>query len=621
MPGGDAGVNPVWSSITSQQGSELYGVDNNANGIIDTDHYDALAAIVNGGAIAAPDLPGNTISTIQNNFATNRNRVQQQELTIPGVQITAFSVVTITTTVTTGGAVTVVGNTIEIPSLWSRNEDAAAGDVGVLAEAGDMFEVALRDLLSAEMTLAPGNSSPETTHIQSFMEVLIRKFIATALPSILSEAGDVTADRSVWDALPAPNVDLDINSSLGSIRVRISSANLNMAITNFKNAFNCTTFVCQDGDGSLAATGNLNADGDSNADSAAAASRQDFLSAIGISNPPLQFLPIPESAVGIRNGLTVLGDDEFAILGGDGTDLHFDWATVTPLDYTHTDPALAGDVTGAVYVYENTPDSAALLHSVQVSDGTWTRTLPAFLLTLMDAPEGEGEGTPEGGDEGEGALEGGEDGEGDIEGGGDGEGAIEGGDEGEGTLDGEGGEEGAVDGEGEPEGVIEGEGDLDGEGTLEGEGSDEGEGAREGEGSADGEGDGEGGEEGEGEGTVPDALVGLWYTSRCQEKITFDPSYAAYYVALQLNSNGTFIFTGGYDDGNEGEWRGKSGTFTVDISGEPLQISRAPGAFYAVRARAARVKLRPPHRDCDNAAGQGEIKESSLCETAVVLGA
>jgi hypothetical protein len=529
VPGWNAETNPVWDLVEHQTGPSFYGADNNNNGIIDTDHLDALAAIVDGGAAAAPGLSSETILGIQNRFNFNRDKVQDLELSIPGVQATFF--LTVTVTVTTGTQLNVLSGAIKenIPSLWTINEpkddngnligNGANGETGLLAEAGEMFEVSLRDLLAAEMTLAPGDGSPEVAHVQSLVDVFVRKFISSVLPGLLADLGEVTENpANNWNASPAANVDLNVAvPDLGSVRVRISSANLDTAINNFKNSFNCTNFQCLGGDASLAATGNLDGAGGTNVASFTAANgnRQAFMAAEGITNPPLQFIPIPLSTAGILDGLSVLGDDEWTIAGGDGSELAFDWETIDQLEYTFTDPPLGGDTAQSTYVMDPTPlAQGGLYYSVQAADDTWTRTVPAFLLNLVE-PEGEGvfegegvvEGVVEGALEGEGSIEGVIEGEGVVEGVVEGviEGVLEGALEGEGAV--EGVIEGVLEGEGAIEGVFEGvvEGALEGEGAIEGliegEGTVEGvvEGGLEGEGSSEGEGSIEGVLEGEGE--------------------------------------------------------------------------------------------------------------------------
>ncbi len=399
VPTWNSGGTPVWTTITSQAGASVYGLDNNANGIVDTDHYDALAAVVNGGAAAATGVAGADVTAIQTAFSNNRNAVQQRELVFPAVQITALGGIINTTlnNVATGSTQTIVGNSLAIPSLWSRNEaDVATGGRGVLAGAGDLFELCMRDIWAAEMTLCPGASTTELTHIQSFLDVFIRKFIATALPTLLASAGNVTADNSNYSASPGPNIDITLNDpSLGNIRVRITSANTNTAIINFKNSFNCTNFTCANGAGTLAASGDLNRSGNTNAASYAAAAtsgkRQNFMTAEGITVHPLQFLPINSTVNGFASGTLTLGDDEYQILGGDATAKAYDWETLDvsspEFPYTFTAPPLGGTTSNATYVYNPiSPAQNGVYHSVQVADNSWTRTLPAFSLVLSGAP-------------------------------------------------------------------------------------------------------------------------------------------------------------------------------------------------------------------------------------------
>jgi len=494
LPAWNTGGTPLWTTVTHQESDKFYGADNDANGIDDHDHLDLLAAIVNGGAAGADGVDSADVAAIQAAFNANRQAVQNRELVFPRVTVTAFGLITVSlNNVATGKSQTVAGNDIALPSLWTSKEIATTGDPtdqGLLAEASPMLEVMLRDLLAAQMTLCPGTGSTEVQHIQSFMNVFLTSFLKTQLPNLLSGLGEVTPRAgNNYNTL---DIDLDVTTTdIGTLRVRIAgstqgSSHSQQAISFFANSFSpspptttwtgagygsgtppapnawhdgatggsdwpAPNFVCLSGDGTLAATGNLDRAGNSNlASFQGTDNRQDFLLAEGISNLPLQFLPIPATVNGNIGQTLTIGDDEFAVLGGDGSELAYDWESVgtlgSPLfatSYEYTVPQLGGVTNEATYSLVPTGLDNGLKLSVQIADDSWTRTLPAFVLSISDGPiEGEGvsegiiEGTPEG-----------------IV-----EGIIEGTPEGivEGII--EGTPEGIVEGiiEGTPEGIVEG---------------------------------------------------------------------------------------------------------------------------------------------------------------------
>lgn len=380
----------IYATVDATQTSSMYGADNNGNGIPDTDQYDALAALVNGGTTAAPGLT-TPVTTYTTNFNNNRTKVQQRELTIPAVSVN-YGGIGITSTITTGTTLSILFGafTVDIPSLWSIKEDFANGASGVLADAGDMFEVCMRDILAAEMTLAPA-SSTELTHVQSFINVFIRQFIKTALPAILQEAGNVTADNSDWNASPAPIVNVTLQDGSTVIKVQITSTNMNTAINNFKNSFSCTNFTCSPtGNGSLVPAGNLNSAGNTNLASwtAAAGNRQTFMSNEGITKPPIQIKVLQSNFTGVEGFSSTLGPGTvYQVLGGDGSALAYDWETVNNPELTWTNPQLTGTTSNSTYVYSNTPASAqGVYHSVQIADNTYTKTLPPLPLVLSGLP-------------------------------------------------------------------------------------------------------------------------------------------------------------------------------------------------------------------------------------------
>jgi len=387
----DDPVDPIWDDIPGQDGPFLGGaVDNDDNGIDDADQLDFFAAVYDEGTNAAPGLLAGDITAIQNAFDNNKTAIQNFELFLDRVTIrlnNSGGLELFDDPVTTGTTLSVFGQNIDIPSLWTINEDFNSGARGVIALAGDMLEESLLDLFSARAAISPSDVSNEINYVRNFLDTFLTGFIDTALEDILSDAGDVSnfmKDPVTGDI--TLNVAVDVGFTL-NLWVLVRGTTITNGIDTFAGNFDCINLTCLSGPGSPAASGNLNRAGNTNlASYTASSTRQQFMANEGITNPPLQFFPVIMAASGVQDGPTVLGDDEWVIRGGDGTMQAFDWETVDPLEYTLTDPALGGDTGSANYSLSPTPASAAGNYSMQAADDTWTRTHPAFALSITNSP-------------------------------------------------------------------------------------------------------------------------------------------------------------------------------------------------------------------------------------------
>jgi hypothetical protein len=369
-----APVNPLWQQIPGQQGPGFLGVDNSGDGIQDDDHFDLLAAIIDGDASVVAGLDPGDVATIRAAYDANAAYLQTREITINNVNITAL-IVNITRNVTTGGTVDVpiVGAT-DIPSLWGVNE--ANPDDGLLSSADPNLERLLIDLGAGYMTIG---GTTNVDYLQAFVAQITLSVIRFVLPALLSDlksAAGIAPDAE-WQLISANLVDeaiddkaftvsctgiqaIDVTVDVEGIsaRIRVPAVEICNALQRFVDEFNCTAFDCLPE--LLSASGDLDGDGTSNLDSFdASADRQEFLANESIANPPLQITTMPAD-VNVLAGAAV--SIPLPLAGGqEGGTASYRWditdseslsptlqiATSASLDYPYAVPGNTAYYTGA----------------------------------------------------------------------------------------------------------------------------------------------------------------------------------------------------------------------------------------------------------------------------------
>jgi len=370
-----APVNPLWQQIPGQIGPGFLGVDNSGDGIQDDDHFDMLAAIIDGDASVVAGLDGGDVAAIRAAFDANAAYLQTREITINNVRINAL-ILDLTRSVTTGGTVDVpVVGVTEIPSLWGVNE--ANPDDGLLSSADPNLEKLLIDLGAGYMTIG---GTDNVDYLQAFVAQITLSVIRFVLPSLLSglkSTGAIdTADTS-WQIISAEFVDeplqdkaftvsctgiqaIDVTVDVSGIsaRIRVPAVEICNALQRFVDEFNCTAFDCLPE--LLSASGDLDGNGTTNlASFEASADRQEFLTNESIANPPLQITTMPAD-VSVLAGAAV--SVPLPLAGGQtGGTASFRWditdsetlnptlqvATSSSLDFPYAVPGNTAYYTGA----------------------------------------------------------------------------------------------------------------------------------------------------------------------------------------------------------------------------------------------------------------------------------
>ncbi|MBI1321472.1 MAG: CHRD domain-containing protein [Candidatus Hydrogenedens sp.] len=385
----DAPVNPLWQNIPGQQGPGFLGVDNTGDGIQDDDHFDLLAAIIDGDASVVANLDPADVSAIRAAYAANRAYIQTREITINNVSA-KVSFISLNLNVTTGSVVSIpiVGDT-DIPSLWGINE--ANPDDGLLRSADPNLEPLLIDLAAAYMTVG---GTQNVDYLQAFVAQITVSVIQFVLPSLLGDLKSAAGldpdaewkvvsaefvDEPVDKAFTVPcggiqSIDVTVDVSGVSARIQVSSTEICAALQRFVNEFNCTGFTCLPN--LLSAAGDLNGDSTTNLDSfLASADRQEFLTNEGISNPPLQILTMPADTNALAGDPVSL---DLPIAGGVGGTTNFQWAFTNPDDFS-TVFTLSTDQTYAIpYAV---PDNSGTLGAA-VCDSLWVRRSVPFALEV-----------------------------------------------------------------------------------------------------------------------------------------------------------------------------------------------------------------------------------------------
>jgi len=382
----DALIPPLLPSWTV----DTFNVDNDGNGIKDTDHMELLAAVRDGNATAVAGIPSGTVTTIRNAYTANRSAVYATELSIPNVNLAANIGLGYTSlgnfTVTTGSNLTLpIVGAQPIPSLWTVEEQLVnPGDKGILSSADVMLEMAFVDYLSSMMTIA---DAATVTYMQNTMQSFVTLFITTALEDLLAGVGDITAFNNTLN-LGAGTGQLEVFLSLDGtpVRVRIPAAAVNTAISTFKNRFTCTNFTCVT---ALTTAGNLNGSGSANGTAYAAAAapkRTNWIVAKGLAFAPPHFSPAPADFTG-GTGTNVQLDGAYGVVGGSPSTRSYDWERVYlnepgQQSFDIFDPAITGTTNTQYYTLTSAQQTQSGWYSVQHCDTVYRRIAPPFFVTI-----------------------------------------------------------------------------------------------------------------------------------------------------------------------------------------------------------------------------------------------
>ena len=240
----------AWDDVLYQLGPGFEDLDNDANGIDDDDHFDLLAAVVNGTGSSLAGVPQGNIDSVRNAFNFNAAKIQQIQFTIPGVKVRLSNCGGFTVydgSVTTGSSLTVYGQKIDIPSLWV-----------LLNDESPLLKEALVNLVAGYMTVGDTSS---VQHLQSLLGVIVQRFIADVLPSLISRADGTETEVGTRGCSPniAITVPVDV---VGNVCVQISGCNVDTGVNNFIGRLNCSEFQCRSS--IIGAGGNLNGTGSTN---------------------------------------------------------------------------------------------------------------------------------------------------------------------------------------------------------------------------------------------------------------------------------------------------------------------------------------------------------------------
>jgi len=380
----------VWQQVQCQTGPSFDGADNDCNGIDDDDHFDLLAAVVDGTPVSLVGVPQANIDEVRSAFAFNAATVVTIEFTIPRVKISAYGLTVYDGPISTNSTLSIVGQTVQIPSLWALLEDQSP-----------VFKKALVDLLAGYMTIGEDNT---VNHLRSLLQVLIGRFITDVLPGLLNNLKDTQEAALVADAIKqeiqksggslgdqpkadsdagstlnekcSPNIDVTVNVSGVDARIQINGCDLDQGVTNFINNFNCTKFRCRPA--ILGSAGDLNGDGTTNGASYtnAGRNRQAWMALEGIINPPLEITTQPSNTTVDAGDPATLS---FAFVPGHaGATVSYQW------DLTNLNDFLSNGVvsTGPTLSFEYAVPANSGVYTVTVCDDLWKRRSAPATLTV-----------------------------------------------------------------------------------------------------------------------------------------------------------------------------------------------------------------------------------------------
>jgi len=373
----DADTNPLWQQIPGQTGPGFAGVDNDGNGIDDDDHFDLLAAIIDGDETVVAGLDPLDVAAIRAAYAANLARVRTIEYTLENIhmQATALGLVNIdtifavTTSETTCISVPVVGETcFDVPSLW--------GVDGVLADSDPLLERLIAENAAVYLTIG---DTAGIAYIQNTLSALLPTITNYFVPQLISDVKkNFRVTSKALDCGDVQPLALDFEATdpvqiVGTLEAdAVDMCNSFNAFTDqlsCENGFDCQTPL-------LAATGNLNGTSNNNSVSYQNASRnrQAWMAAEGIANPPLQITSNPLSqSVSPGEPVTM----SIAYTGGKASATrNFLWQTLAPNSY---DPLSTAALTEQLSLSDpQFADSG--LYTGTVCDGLWRRqSQPASL--------------------------------------------------------------------------------------------------------------------------------------------------------------------------------------------------------------------------------------------------
>ncbi len=383
---GNMGSTPVWNRIPTQQGPGFLNLDNTGNGIDDDDHFDLLAAVMNGAPSVVAGLPPANVTAIRNAYNANRAYLQTLEITLRNVHLNNLPLIgNITRDVTTGGTIDIpVVGAQDVPSLWSINE---GGEEGILASADPRLEALLIDLGTAVMTIG---DPADIDWFQALVAQLTVSVIENLVPTLLADlksaapgaAGALAAppDLGGEKAYTVPcGLISDINQHISASGIEgdlfVDNVDICNAVQTFINQFVCGAgFSCQTS--LLAASGNLNSSGATNlASYNAAATRQAWMIAESLTNPPLQITVQPTSQT-IETGAS-FSVTTASVPGLPAGPVQYNWQRINPEDYS----PLADLTSSATYSVALATLGDNGSYAAYVCDPLWTRrTLPANIV-------------------------------------------------------------------------------------------------------------------------------------------------------------------------------------------------------------------------------------------------
>jgi len=376
-----SGNPPVWQEIPGQVGPEFVAVDNDGNGIDDDDHFDLLAAIINGNdAQVLGNLSSDDVAAIRNAFSSAQSRVRTFEVTLRNIRVDAVALGFVeldrTLNVTTGTEACIddipfVGSLcFDVPGLW--------GPEGILAEADPLLEQRIANLAAAYMTIG------DQAGIDYFQDVLSQVTLSALnalIPSLLAELKSApgaipkTIDCNSIDAIDVTvNLDdpVEIEADIFVGALDICNA-LNGFVTRFAcdNGFSCQTAL-------LAASGNLDRTGSNNLASynAVGGNRQAWMEAESITNPPLQITGAPGNQT-IESGIPTTFALEFSG-GRTGASYNYLWQLMDGDTFSPVSTVAASETLAFPYPV---PGNSGLYTGV-VCDGLWQRRSQPARLTV-----------------------------------------------------------------------------------------------------------------------------------------------------------------------------------------------------------------------------------------------
>ena len=373
------GSPPVWQAIPGQVGPGFAGVDNDGNGINEDDHFDMLAAIINGNdAQVLGNINPATVSAIRNAFVANKTKVRTLQVTLNNIKInaTALGFVNIneTISVTTGQQacipVPIAGDQcFDVPPLW--------GEGGILYDTDPQLEERLVNLAAGFMTI--GDPAGEA-YFQNVLGQVTLSALNALVPALLEDLKSAPAggDKAVaCNTIQAIDQDVSLTDPVqieGNIRVEaIDICNaINVFIAKFScsQGFNCQTAF-------LAASGNLNGAGTNNLTSYLnSTDRQDWLERESIINPPLQITQNPAGAT-VESGTPTTLAYEFTG-GAAAASYAFRWETIDAGTFVATGTAASTE--DLVFDYPLAGNTN--LYSGVVCDGLWQRRTQPAQLTV-----------------------------------------------------------------------------------------------------------------------------------------------------------------------------------------------------------------------------------------------